>query len=70
MEEMIELGLFFSQIMNFRCHFTATHSSGIAVVSTELAGLYGLGERGDEIRVSMQIEAIKRYKIFIGKRKD
>lgn len=44
-EEMIELGLFFSQIIDFRCHFTATHSSGIAAVSSELARLKGFNQR-------------------------
>ncbi|MBU3810790.1 MAG: HD domain-containing protein [Candidatus Niameybacter stercoravium] len=42
---MIEVGLFFSQIIDFRCNFTATHSSGIAAVSSELARLYGLSKR-------------------------
>ena len=44
-EEMIELGLFFSQIIDFRCRFTATHSSGIAAVSSELARLRGFNQR-------------------------
>ena len=36
---MIQLGLFFSQIIDFRSRFTATHSSGIAAVASELARL-------------------------------
>lgn len=36
---MIQMGLFFSQIIDFRCRFTATHSSGIAAVASELAKL-------------------------------
>ena len=38
-EVMIQLGLFFSQLIDFRCRFTATHSSGIAAVASELAKL-------------------------------
>ena len=38
-EVMIQLGLFFSQIIDFRSRFTATHSSGIAAVASELAKL-------------------------------
>lgn len=38
-EVMIQLGLFFSQIIDFRSRFTATHSSGIAAVASELARL-------------------------------
>lgn len=38
---MIQLGLFCSRIIDFRCHFTATHSSGIAAVASELARLKG-----------------------------
>ena len=43
-EDMIELGVFFSQIIDFRCRFTATHSSGIAAVSSELARLTGFSQ--------------------------
>lgn len=41
---MLELGLFFSQLIDFRCRFTATHSSGIAAVSSELAKFLGYDE--------------------------
>lgn len=44
-EDMIQLGLFFSQIIDFRSRFTATHSSGIAAVSCELAKLRGFDEK-------------------------
>ena len=34
-----------AQIIDFRCHFTATHSSGVAAVARELAVISGFSER-------------------------
>jgi len=36
-----QLGLFFSQVIDFRSHFTASHSSGVSACAEALAGLAG-----------------------------
>jgi HD-GYP domain-containing protein (c-di-GMP phosphodiesterase class II) len=36
-----QLGLFFSQVIDFRSHFTASHSSGVSACAEALAGMAG-----------------------------
>jgi HD-GYP domain-containing protein (c-di-GMP phosphodiesterase class II) len=40
-EDLLGLGRLYSQIIDFRSSFTATHSSGVAAVAEELAGMCG-----------------------------
>lgn len=41
LEGVGQLGLFFSQVIDFRSHFTASHSSGVSACAEALAGLAG-----------------------------
>lgn len=45
MEEIINLGKLFCHIIDFRSHFTATHSSGVAASAEALARYAGFSER-------------------------
>ncbi|HEY0721904.1 MAG TPA: HD domain-containing phosphohydrolase [Gammaproteobacteria bacterium] len=42
--DLLELAEFVARVVDFRSHFTATHSSGVASVATELASLVGFSE--------------------------
>jgi putative nucleotidyltransferase with HDIG domain len=42
--DMIDLSKVFSHLIDFRCHFTATHSSGVAGTAEALANLYSFSE--------------------------
>ncbi|WP_162141310.1 HD domain-containing phosphohydrolase [Paucidesulfovibrio longus] len=44
-EEVLDLSRLFSQIIDFRSRFTATHSSGVAATAVALARLVGFGDR-------------------------
>lgn len=41
LEGVGQLGLFFSQVIDFRSHFTASHSSGVSACAEALAGMAG-----------------------------
>ncbi|MFH1453546.1 MAG: HD domain-containing phosphohydrolase [Armatimonadota bacterium] len=43
-DSLINLTGFFSKIVDFRSHYTATHSNGVAAVAEALAKLYGYSE--------------------------
>jgi len=45
LKELINLGKLFCQIIDFRSHFTATHTSGVAASAETLARLSGFSER-------------------------
>jgi HD-GYP domain-containing protein (c-di-GMP phosphodiesterase class II) len=45
LEKLIDFGCFFSHIIDFRSPFTATHSSGVAVIAEKLAELSGFAEQ-------------------------
>ncbi len=45
LKELINLGKLFCQIIDFRSHFTATHTSGVAAGAESLARLSGFSER-------------------------
>ncbi|MCL5036848.1 MAG: HD domain-containing protein [Chloroflexi bacterium] len=44
MEDLFKITEVFSQVIDFRSPFTATHSSGVAAISEALAGMMGLSE--------------------------
>ncbi len=43
-EDIVQLAVFFSKIIDFKSRFTATHSTGVATCATLLAHLFGLSE--------------------------
>ncbi|MEQ8171066.1 MAG: HD domain-containing phosphohydrolase, partial [Candidatus Eremiobacterota bacterium] len=45
LKELVNLGKLFCQIIDFRSHFTATHTSGVAATAECLARLSGFSER-------------------------
>ena len=49
MKELISLAKFFCQIIDFRSHFTATHTSGVAATAEALAGLANFSDRECQI---------------------
>lgn len=44
MDELVEFSMLFSQIIDFRSRFTATHSQGVAAISERLAVILGFDE--------------------------
>lgn len=44
--EMLDLSKVFSHLIDFQCHFTASHSSGVAGTAGALANLYSFSESG------------------------
>lgn len=44
--DMVDLSKVFSHLIDFQCHFTASHSSGVAGAAEALAGLYSFSESG------------------------
>lgn len=44
--DMIDLSKIFSHLIDFQCHFTASHSSGVAGTAGTLATLYSFSESG------------------------
>lgn len=61
MDAMLETAKLLSRIIDFRCVFTATHSAGVAAVSSTLAKLSGMDEK--EVKAAM----ISGYLHDIGK---
>ncbi len=45
LEEIAQLAVFFSKIIDFKSRFTATHSSGVAACATILSHMFGLTEQ-------------------------
>jgi putative nucleotidyltransferase with HDIG domain len=45
-DEMLDLSKVFSHLIDFQCHFTASHSSGVAGTAEALAGLYSFSASG------------------------
>ncbi len=45
LEDIAQLAVFFSKIIDFKSKFTATHSSGVAACATILAHMFGLTEQ-------------------------
>ncbi len=43
-DDLLDFAKLVAHVIDFRCHFTATHSSGVANVATELAQLMGFSE--------------------------
>lgn len=44
--DMVDLSKVFSHLIDFQCHFTASHSSGVAGTAGALANLYSFSESG------------------------
>ncbi len=44
--DMLDLSKVFSHLIDFQCHFTASHSSGVAGTAGALANLYSFSESG------------------------
>jgi HD-GYP domain-containing protein (c-di-GMP phosphodiesterase class II) len=44
--DMLDLSKIFSHLIDFQCHFTASHSSGVAGTAAALAKLYSFSESG------------------------
>lgn len=43
-DDLLDFAELLAHIIDFRCHFTATHSSGVASVASVLANLFGFSE--------------------------
>lgn len=65
-DDLLDFAELFAHIIDFRCHFTATHSSGVASVATVLANLLRFSESEcQKIRVAGYLHDIGKLAIPI-----
>lgn len=63
-DDLLDFAELLAHIIDFRCHFTATHSSGVASVATVLANLFGFSETEcQKIRVAGYLHDIGKLAI-------
>lgn len=66
-DDLLDFAELLAHVIDFRCHFTATHSSGVASVATVLAHLFGFSEAEcQKIRVAGYLHDIGKLAVPVG----